>query len=71
MKTFREIAKTREELNEIRGLVVNATTSKSIISLPSDFPVRFPLQTHEDIKALENYLQPQDNQNFMVRKHNF
>lgn len=66
MQTFETVAKIREELKEIRGLV-NSTTSNRIISLSSNFPVKFPLTTHEDVKVLENYLHSQDNQNFLVR----
>lgn len=67
MQTFGEVAKTREELKEIRELVVN-TTSTNITTLPSNFPVKFPLKTHEDVETLENYLHSQDNQNLMVGK---
>ncbi|XP_019698160.1 uncharacterized protein LOC105185700 [Harpegnathos saltator] len=37
--------------------------STDILSLPPDFPVQFPLNTHEDIQVLEHYLDSSEKQN--------
>lgn len=58
--------KLREQVKEVYGILKESFNPKGELPICDDFPVEFPLKTHEELQDVENYLSSRQNRNSSV-----